>query len=161
MKPANNAFRWLPCPVVFICTAHEGHRDIMTATAMFISEKEPLLTVSVEAGHLTDRLISASGQFIVAIASVDQKKLAFQLGALRGEDIDKYARFSIDTLPPTGGDSLVPARVSAWMKCTVERTETITGYRVITGRIVESGDLENPPLIWQRDALWQLTAIPE
>ena len=43
MSNENNVFYWLPCPVVFVSTAHEDRQDIMTATAMFVSEKEPLL----------------------------------------------------------------------------------------------------------------------
>jgi len=156
MTPANNVFQWLPCPVVFICTAHENQRDIMTATAMFVSETEPLITVSVATGHLTDQLISASGRFYAAIAAGDQKKLAFQLGSGSGAKEDKYTRFSINTLPAETGDNLIPEGVSAWMKCTVKQSEAIKGYRVVTGRVVQSGDLDRPPLIWHRDALWQL-----
>jgi flavin reductase (DIM6/NTAB) family NADH-FMN oxidoreductase RutF len=37
MNKENNVFYWLPCAVVFVSTAHEDKRDIMTATAMFLS----------------------------------------------------------------------------------------------------------------------------
>jgi len=158
MESGNTVFQWLPCPVVFICTAHDNRRDIMTGTAMFVSEKEPLLTVSVATGHLTDQLITASGQFIVAIAAIGQTKLAVQLGSTRGEKMDKYTRFSIDTLPQDTGDGLIPKGVSAWMKCKTESSYTIKGYRVVTGRVVASSDLSRPPLIWQRDVFWNLTS---
>jgi flavin reductase (DIM6/NTAB) family NADH-FMN oxidoreductase RutF len=46
MNKENNVFGWLPCSVVFVSTAHGEERDIMTATAMFVSEKEPLLMIS-------------------------------------------------------------------------------------------------------------------
>lgn len=46
MGKENNVFYWLPCSVVFFSTAHGEERDIMTATAMIISEKEPLLIIS-------------------------------------------------------------------------------------------------------------------
>ncbi len=159
MRTTPDVFQWLPCPVVFICTTYQNQRDIMTATAMFVSETEPLITVSVALGHLTDQLITASDQFFVALASTDQKKLAFQLGSTRGDKEDKYTRFSIDTLPPETGDNLIPTGVSAWMKCTVEYGETIREYRVITGRVIQSGDLGRPPLIWHRDALWRLATL--
>jgi len=152
MEPDNTVFQWLPCPVVFICTAHDDRRDIMTGTAMFVSEKEPLLTVSVATSHLTDQLITASGQFIVAVAATGQTKLAIQLGSTRGDKVDKYTRFSIDTLPEDTGDGLVPKGVSVWMKCEVESSYTIKGYRVVTGRVAESSDLSHPPLVWHRDA---------
>ena len=63
MSTENNVFYWLPCSVVFVSTAHEGQRDIMTATAMFVSEKEPLITISVSKNHLTEQLINQSKKF--------------------------------------------------------------------------------------------------
>ncbi len=59
MDRENNVFYWLPCSVVFVCTAHGETRDIMTATAMFVSEKEPLLAISVAKDHLTEKLIES------------------------------------------------------------------------------------------------------
>ena len=58
MDKENNVFYWLPCSVVFVCTAHEEMRDIMTATAMFVSEKEPLLAISVAQGHFATKLVT-------------------------------------------------------------------------------------------------------
>ena len=156
MAVDNIVFQWLPCPVVFICTAHDDRRDIMTGTAMFVSEKEPLLTVSVGTGHLTEQLISASGKFIVALAATGQKKLAIRLGSTKGEKEDKYTRFSIDTLPQNAGDGLVPKGISVWMKCEVESIDMIKGYHVFTGRVVESGDLGKPPLIWHRNDFFSI-----
>jgi flavin reductase (DIM6/NTAB) family NADH-FMN oxidoreductase RutF len=156
MDKHNITFQWLPCPVVFICTAHGDQRDIMTANAMFVSEMEPLITISIATKHLTDQLITASGYFIVAIAATGQNKLAIQLGSAKGEKTDKYTRFSIKTLPQEAGDSLVPEGVSAWMKCKVESSYPIKGYRVVTGRVVKSGDLSKPPLIWYRDTFSRL-----
>ena len=40
MSRENNVFYWLPCSVVFVSTAHEDKRDIMTATAIFVSQPE-------------------------------------------------------------------------------------------------------------------------
>ena len=80
MSKENNVFYWLPCSVVFVSTANEAQRDMMTATAMFVSEKEPLLMISVAKNHLTEKLINRSGKFTVVIAGENQKKLAIQVG---------------------------------------------------------------------------------
>ena len=63
MNKENNVFYWLPCSVVLVSTAHGDQHDIMTATAMFVSEKEPLLAISVAKNHLTEKLIEESGKF--------------------------------------------------------------------------------------------------
>ena len=64
MNREDNVFYWLPCAVVFVSTAYEDKRDIMTANAMFVSEKEPLLLISVAQDHLTDQLIRQSGKHL-------------------------------------------------------------------------------------------------
>jgi flavin reductase (DIM6/NTAB) family NADH-FMN oxidoreductase RutF len=156
MNRENNVFFWLPCSVVFISTAHENKRDIMTATAMFVSEKEPLLLISVAQGHLTDQLIGQSGKFTLVIAGEGQKQLAAQAGSLKGEQVDKFEKFSIETINSGKTAALVPRGAAAWMACEVESTQDIKGYRLYIGRVKDRQDLDTPPLIWQRDAFFAL-----
>jgi len=159
MTHTDNVFYWLSCPVVFICTRHGQERDIMTATAMFVSEKEPLLVVSVAEGHITARLMETSGQFTAAIASETQKKLAIQLGSTRGDKIDKYDHFNIPTLDDDRTDGLVPEDSAAWLKCRVESAQTIRGYQVVTGRVEAQGNLDRAPLIWQQNSFFKLAPV--
>ncbi|MGD9081818.1 MAG: flavin reductase family protein, partial [Desulfobacterales bacterium] len=140
MNKENNVFYWLPCSVVFVSTAHEEKRDIMTATAMFVSEKEPLLVISVAKDHLTEKLIMQSGKFTLVIAGVDQEKLAMQVGSAKGEDTDKFERFAIKASPGAVGAALVPDGAAAWMACEVESSSEIKGYRLFIGRVVDQKD---------------------
>jgi len=156
MSRENNVFYWLPCSVVFVSTAHEGKRDIMTANAMFVSEKEPLLLISVAQGHLTDQLISQSGEFTLVIAGEGQKELAAQAGSLKGEQVDKFEQFSIKAINSGENKALVPEGATAWMACEVESTQEINGYRLYIGRVVNQQDLGPPPLVWQKDAFFSL-----
>ena len=158
MNKENNVFYWLPCAVVFVSTAHEDKRDIMTATAMFVSEKEPLLLISVAKDHLTEKLISLSGKFTLVIAGEDHKQLAMQLGSLKGEVTDKFERFSIKALPADSGQALIPEGAAAWMECEVESTEEIKGYRLFIGRVVNQNDTGKPSLVWHKDGFFKLNA---
>lgn len=155
-RSAPPVFNWLPCPVVFVTTSHGGERDIMTATALFVSEKEPLLLVSVAAGHLTERLILASGRFTLSIAAADQAALAQKAGGVRGGPEDKFARLKIALEPAAPAELLVPQGVAAWMACTVESSQPITGYRLVIGRVADQGDLGRPPLLWRDRAYFAL-----
>lgn len=155
MSTSENVFHWLPCSVVFIVASDGEKRDIMTATAMFVSEKEPLLAVSVAKNHLTEKLIAASGKFTLVIAAQDQKQLANQVGSLKGEVADKFKRFSIATIADSSG-GLVPRGSAAWMACRVENTLDIQGYRVIIGRVADQADMGKPPLVWQKNAYFGL-----
>lgn len=156
MNKQNNVFYWLPCSVVFISTAHEEKRDIMTATAMFVSEKEPLLIISVAKDHLTEQLISQSGKFTLVIAAEDQKQLAMQVGSLKGAEEDKFERFSIKASPGDTSQALIPNGAAAWMECEVESTSDIKGYRLFTGRVVEQNDSGRSPLVWYQNEFFKL-----
>jgi flavin reductase (DIM6/NTAB) family NADH-FMN oxidoreductase RutF len=156
MNKDNNVFYWLPCSVVFVSTAHEDKRDIMTATAMFVSEKEPLLVISVAKDHLTEKLIAQSGRFTLVIAAHDQKQLAMQVGSLKGEIEDKFARFSIIANPGPTSQALIPEGSAAWLECEVESSSEIKGYRLFTGRVVAQNDTGKPPLVWHKDGFFKL-----
>jgi flavin reductase (DIM6/NTAB) family NADH-FMN oxidoreductase RutF len=159
MNEENNVFYWLPCSVVFVSTAHEDERDIMTATAMFVSEKEPLLVISVAKEHLTEKLISQSGKFTLVIAGDDQRQLAMQVGSLKGTEQDKFERFSIKASPGNTGQALIPDGAAAWMECEVESTEEIKGYRLFMGRVVNQNDTGKTPLVWHKDRFFSLKQI--
>jgi flavin reductase (DIM6/NTAB) family NADH-FMN oxidoreductase RutF len=159
MNEENNVFYWLPCSVVFVSTAHENKRDIMTATAMFVSEKEPLLVISVAKEHLTEKLIMQSGKFTLVIAGADQRQLAMQVGSLKGTEQDKFERFSIKASPGNTGQALIPDGAAAWMECEVESTEEIKGYRLFMGRVVNQNDTGKTPLVWHKDRFFSLKQI--
>ena len=156
MEKEKRIFGWLPCPVVFVATAHGEKRDIMTASAMFVSEKEPLVAISVAKNHLTDRLISDAGAFTLIIASESQKDLALKLGSVKGEEKDKFRSFSIIPTKNSSGQSIIPEGAAAWMECTVEGVKEIKGYHVVIGRVTAEKHLGHPPLVWQQDAFFGL-----
>src|ERR1035437_4394270 len=89
----------LSCPVVFVSTRYEDQCDIMIATAMFVSEADPLLVVSLNKGHLTSQLIEKSGGFTVLAASEAQKDLYQQLAAFKDKGKNKFTALSIPILP--------------------------------------------------------------
>ena len=159
MSNENNVFYWLPCSVVFVSTAHEDKKDIMTATAMFVSEKEPLLVISVAKDHLTEKLITRSGKFTLVIAGAEQRKLAMQVGSAKGEDTDKFEHFSINTFSGKDSAALIPEGAAAWMECEVESTKEIQGYQLIMGRVVNQNDTGNPPLVWHKDKFFNLSSV--
>ena len=157
MDRENNVFYSLPCSVVFVCTAHGEERDIMTATAMFVSEKEPLLAISVAQGHLTEKLINQSGNFTVVIAGNEHKQLAMQVGSVKGEAEDKFEKFNIPTGKTAGAP--IPNGSAAWMACNVESSQEIKGYRIFIGRVVNQEDFKRPPLIWHKDGFFDLNPV--
>ena len=156
MNKENDVFYWLPCSVVLVSTAHGKQRDIMTATAMFVSEKEPLLAISVAKNHLTKKLIEQSGKFTLVIAGEGQKQLAMQVGSAKGEAVDKFDKYSIKATPGRAGNALIPEGSAAWMECTVESSREIKSYQIFIGRVVEQQDTGKAPLVWHKDGFFGL-----
>lgn len=159
MDQSHRVSHWLPCAVVFISTAHGEKRDIMTATAMFVSEKENTLAISVAQDHLTAQLIKEAGSFTLVIASESQKALVWQVGGVKGDEENKFDLFSITTLPPVPGKPLIPAEAAAWLECTVLNQQEVDGYMLVLARVVDRQDLNNPPLVWHRKALFSLKQL--
>ena len=159
MSTLSNPSHLLPCSVVFISTAHEQQYDIMTATAMFVSEKEPLIAVSLSKSHRTLELIKISGFFTVVIASISQKDLVPQLGSARGDEVDKFGHFSIKTLTPVPGRPRVPADAAAWLHCNVFSHHSIGEEHLVLGRVVDHKNLGNPALVWYQNELFGLKPL--
>lgn len=159
MAATQNVFDWLPCSVVFISAVHEGQRDIMTATAMFVSEKEPLVIVSVAKNHLSAQLINQSGKFTITIAAESQKQLAMKIGSTKGEAADKFDKFSIKTFENATADAPIPEGSTAWLSCDVEGSYDIEGYRIFLGRVKDHKDMDAPPLVWQKHKFFGLKSL--
>ena len=159
MDQSHRVSHWLPCAVVFISTTHGEKRDIMTATAMFVSEKEPLIAISIAEGHLTAQLIEQAGAFTLVMASAGQQELVWNLGSTKGEEDDKFARFAIKTLPPEPGKPLVPLEAASWLECTVVSQHPLEGYVLVIARVTNQGNLDNPPLMWHNQELFTLKSL--
>jgi len=155
MKPVLSSYL-LPCPVVFISTMHENQRDIMIATAMFVSEKDPLLLVSLAKGHLTSELIDKSGCFTVIAASESQEELYEQLINARKKGGDKFSSLSIATLSTPASKPLIPKGSSAWFECKTLSKQEIDDYVVIVARVTDHEDMGNEPIVWRNAQLFSL-----
>ena len=150
---------WLPCPVVFISTCLGSKTDIMTATAVFISEHERLFAFSVAKDHLTAQLLEQSGEFALVIASESQRDLVGKLGGAQGKGGSKLKEFSVEILPDRYNQPEVPAGCAAWMGCQVVSRYDVLDTYLIVGKVVEEHDQGNPPLVWRNDKLFGLKTL--
>ena len=149
----------LCCPVVFISTSHGNERDIMIATAMFVSEKEPFLVISVAKDHLTSQLIEKAGGFTVVAASEGQEDLYEQLVNFKGNDADKFKALSIPTLNAESGKPCIPKGSAAWFECKTLAKQEVDNYLVITAHVTKFEDLEKSPLVWQNQGLFSIKPL--
>ncbi len=155
-----SASHLLSCPVVFVSTRYENQTDIMIGTAMFVSEVESLLAVSLTKGHLTSQLIEkAGGAFTVIAASEGQEDLFKKLVELKGVETDKFAALCVSTLPERPSKPPIPERSAAWFDCQTVAKQEIYHYSVLIARVTDYDDMGKPPLIWHTDKLFTLNPL--
>jgi flavin reductase (DIM6/NTAB) family NADH-FMN oxidoreductase RutF len=131
----------------------------MIATAMFVSEKDPFLVVSVAKGHLTSQLIEKAGGFTVIAGSEGQKDLYKQLLKTKGTDADKFEALSISTLPGEPGKPLIPKGSAAWFECKTVAKQAVDNYIIITAHVTDFKDLRKSPLVWKKQGLFSIQPL--
>jgi len=145
----SNVSHLLPCSVVLLSVGNGKKKDAMTATSMFVSENPPLFVVSVDRGHLTHALIEETGQFVLNIASVSQAKLAMKLGSTRGDKVDKFKKFAIETEKATVVSAPIITGSFASIECNVLTSFPVSTYTVYLASAENFKVNESlTPLVW-------------
>ena len=141
----------VPCATVLVSVASGARRDATTATAVFVAEKPPLLSVSLADHILTRELVEESGQFVVNIASSEQTDLAGRLGSTHGGEVDKFTAFDVPTEPAEVVASPRIAGSYANLECTVTASHPAGRYTVYLCDVVAYAvDESKRPLVWHR-----------
>ena len=156
-KDLLKATRVVPCSVVILTVGTKEKRDAMTATAMFVAENLPLLTVSLSKRSTCHELIEETGECCVNVASVDQVHLARQLGAAHGREVDKFTKFNIPVQEPA---TIKAPRIGgsfANLECAVISSHQAGNYIVYMVEVVAfSVDEKLVPLAWCGDHYYAL-----
>ena len=149
----------LPCAAVVLTVATGERRDAMTATAVFVSEDPPLLSVSVAEHLLTHDLIEQAGEFIVNLPAPAQVEMVRHLGSTHGRDVDKFEQFKLATEP---SEKLAAPRIAgsyACLECKVVASHQAAVYRVYTAEVVAYVVNEKlGPLVWHQGRYFSLGA---
>jgi flavin reductase (DIM6/NTAB) family NADH-FMN oxidoreductase RutF len=150
----------LPCPVVVLTAAAGEQRDAMVATAFFVSEDPPLISVSVAEHLLTHDLIEQSGEFVVNLASPEQVQMIRKLGSTHGREVNKFEQFQVATEP---SEQLGAPRIAgscAGLECKVVASHSVAAYKVYTAEVVaHMVDKERSPLLWHDRHYFSLGAL--
>jgi flavin reductase (DIM6/NTAB) family NADH-FMN oxidoreductase RutF len=156
-KKLTDATRLLPCSVVFLSVATEDKQDAMTATATFVAESLPLLTVSVSKNSTCHELIEKSGELALNVAAVDQTGLAGKLGASHGRHVNKFKEFSIQTETAEKISAPLIAGSLANIECKVVTSFTASNYVVyLVEAVALKADDKKVPIAWFKDRYYVL-----
>ena len=144
------ATRLIPPSVVLLTAGNKDHQDAMTATAMFVAEKLPLITISLSKKSLCHELIEKTGECALNVASVEQVDLAKKLGAPHGKD--KFKAFGIKTEEATKISAPLIAGSYAALECMVLTSYSASNYIVYLVEVVAFKANEKlAPIAWLND----------
>lgn len=151
------ATRVVPCSVVLLTAGTKERRDAMTATAMFVAENLPLLTISLSKRGTCHEIIEETGACCINVASVDQVDLARQLGAAHGRKVDKFAKFNIPVQEPSAIKAPRIRGSFANLECAVITSHQAGNYIVYLVEVVAfSMEEKLVPLAWCGDHYYAL-----
>ena len=124
--------------LALIVTARSGEKENAMAAAWHspISMDPPLFGVAVSHKRLTYQLILESGEFGVCFLPLEKAELIAQIGALKGQEFDKFETFNIARETPVR--TSVPLLTDAYVsyECKVEAHYTLGDHEWFVGKIV-------------------------
>lgn len=151
-KELLKATRMIPCSVVLLTAATKETRDAMTATAMFVSENLPLVTISLAKSSTCRSLIEESGECVLNVASVGQVTLARKLGSTHGKQMNKFAEFSIPVMKSSKMNTPSIPGSYANLECKIITSHQAGNYIVYIAEVVAyEVDEKQIPLVWHKD----------
>lgn len=141
----------IPCSTVLLTSVAHGRQDVMTATAIFVTEDPPIFSVSVSKRDLSHFNIGTSGEFTANIAASDQAGLAAKLGSVHGTEVDKIERFNVPIEP---GEKIAAPRITgsyASLECRVVTAHEVGDFVVYLAEVLTADvDETKTPLVWHQ-----------
>ncbi len=149
--------RLIPCSVALLSVATKERRDVMTCGCMFVAEDQPFFIVSVAKHIFSHSLIEAAGEFAINVASEGQAGLARKVGALHGQEIDKYQKLGIQTEDRGAGKAPFIKGSFASIPCKVLTSYPVGKYTVYIAEATDFAvDGAQKPVAWYGDRYFAL-----
>ena len=128
-----------PGPVVLVTTAHQHHFNVMTMSWHLMMEFVPprIGCVISDQDH-TFAALSASGECVIAIPTVDMAAKTVEIGNCSGRDVDKFAVFGLTALPAKKVKAPLVGECLANIECTVVDTSLVDKYSFFVLEAVET-----------------------
>lgn len=107
-------------PVPLVSSAHNGKKNVMAASrAMPLDFDPPKVAVVVDGRSFTRELIEGSGEFVLSIPTKAIADKVLAVGSSSGREMDKFAAYSVGTLPTTKVQAQLIDGCVAWLECRV------------------------------------------
>lgn len=107
-------------PVTLVSSTFNGKRNVMAASwAMPLDFDPPKVAVVVDGRSFTRELIEGSGEFVLSIPTKAIADKVLAVGSQSGREMDKFAAYSVATLPAAQVQAPLIDGCVAWLECRV------------------------------------------
>lgn len=88
------------CPISLVSCDDGARRNVQAAAWVFpVSHRPALIAISISPKRFSHSIIEKAREFAINIASDEQAKLINEVGTTSGRELDKFAKFDIETKP--------------------------------------------------------------
>jgi flavin reductase (DIM6/NTAB) family NADH-FMN oxidoreductase RutF len=124
-------------PVVLVTASWRGRANMMPlAWHMPLSSDPALVGISIEQSRYTAEMIRHSQDFALNIPARPLLHHVQYLGAMRGEDVDKFEATQLETFAPAHVTAPLVAGCSAWLECEVQEVLPLGDHVLFAGLVV-------------------------
>jgi flavin reductase (DIM6/NTAB) family NADH-FMN oxidoreductase RutF len=128
----------LDAAVALVTSAHDGHKNVMTASFFAESSHVPaLVRVSIATTAWSHELITCSGWFGLSLLSRDQSQWALGCGTGSGRDGCRFERWRLRWRPGPHGLPLLDDCLTTTACRVVERVD-LPGHTLFVGAVAQS-----------------------
>ncbi len=121
-----------------VVTCHAQGRDNAMSVAWFssISQKPPLIGVSIYPNRYTYELILEAKEFGINFLSLEKAELIAGVGGCSGRDVDKFERFNLGKESSLATNVPIMKDAYAAYECTLHSSYTIGDHEWFVGEVV-------------------------
>jgi flavin reductase (DIM6/NTAB) family NADH-FMN oxidoreductase RutF len=136
--PAHKAYRLLEAGPIVLVTTSDGERpNIMTmGFHMVVQHAPPLIGCVIGPWDHSYEALTATGECVIAIPTVDLAKTVVDIGNCSGRTVDKFAKFGLTPLPARDVRAPLIGECLANIECRVEDASLVERYSLFILRAV-------------------------
>lgn len=125
-------------PTVMVASSHAGRLNLMSAAwSMPLDFVPPKVAVVIDKSTLTRELVEASGEFVLCVPSRAQARLALQVGAESGREVDKFAVHGVKHAPGARVGAPLVEGCLGWLECRlIPEPHIQQAYDLFLGEVV-------------------------
>lgn len=128
-----------PGPVVLLTTAQGGRANVMAMSwHMMVEFTPPLIACVVSRGDHSAAALSATGDCVIAIPSVEIAEAVVEIGNSSGRTIDKFAAFGLTPVAAGRVGAPLIAECFADLECRVVDTTLAEKYDLYVLEVVKA-----------------------